>query len=295
MHPGSFEILPDGRLAVGTRRGRRLLRLRRLRFSAQPRSIICSPAARTRSSGSSWKDGAMTVTQFGEVTRITDTDGDEVADRFDTLTNNWGYAEGHEFAFGSKHDPEGNIWVALGLSGSYQSHNLFRGWAVKVTPDGRMIPVCSGLRSPAGVGAECRGRDVLHREPGTVEWLLFAEAPQAGRLSRASRRVTTGIPSSPAWTRPPVEPRVDSRMEVEKKRVKELVAAGSAVSLHQDGALDLRLPAQPDRREVRPLRRPAFPRRLHAEHHHAGDHRADQRGVAGRVLSRSGKGSPPGS
>ncbi len=49
---------------------------------------------------------------------LVDTDGDGVADRYDTLSNNWGYAEGHEFAFGSKHDPEGNIWVALGLSGS---------------------------------------------------------------------------------------------------------------------------------------------------------------------------------
>ena len=78
----------------------------------------------------------MTAVSFGEVTRISDADGDGVADRYDTLTNNWGYAEGHEFAFGSKHDAEGNIWVALGLSGSYESHNLFRGWAVKVTPQG---------------------------------------------------------------------------------------------------------------------------------------------------------------
>ena len=79
----------------------------------------------------------MTSTSWGEVTRISDVDGDGIADRYDTLTSNWGYAEGHEFAFASKHDPEGNIWVALGLSGSYESHNLFRGWAVKVTPASR--------------------------------------------------------------------------------------------------------------------------------------------------------------
>ncbi|MBP6785082.1 MAG: hypothetical protein KA152_14905, partial [Verrucomicrobiales bacterium] len=149
MRPGGFEILPDGRLAVGTRRGD--IYFIKGAFDSPP-----APEYHLFASGQdeifslAWKDGAMTTTSFGEVTRISDVDGDEVADHYDTLTNNWGYAEGHEFAFASKHDPEGNIWVALGLSGSYESHNLFRGWAVKVAPDGRMIPVCSGLRSPGG-------------------------------------------------------------------------------------------------------------------------------------------------
>ena len=126
MRPGSFEILPDGRLAVGTRRGD--IYFIRGAFESPPK-----PEYHLFASGQdeifalSWKDGAMTATTWGEVTRISDVDGDGTADRYDTLTSNWGYAEGHEFAFGSKHDPEGNIWVALGLSGSYESHNLFRG------------------------------------------------------------------------------------------------------------------------------------------------------------------------
>jgi hypothetical protein len=156
MRPGGFEILPDGRLAVGTRRGD--IYFIKGAFDSPP-----APEYHLFASGQdeifslAWKDGAMTTTSFGEVTRISDVDGDEVADHYDTLTSNWGYAEGHEFAFASKHDPEGNIWVALGLSGSYESHNLFRGWAVKVAPDGRMIPVCSGLRSPGGVGPNAQG------------------------------------------------------------------------------------------------------------------------------------------
>ena len=173
MRPGSFEILPDGRLAVGTRRGD-------VYFIAGAFENPPSPIYQLFASGQdeifglAWKDGSLTIIQFGEVTKLTDTDGDGAADRFDTLSNNWGYAEGHEFAFGSKHDPDGNIWVALGLSGSYHSRNLFRGWAVKVTPDGKMIPVCSGLRSPGGVGAQRRRRDVRDRKPGPMERLLFA-------------------------------------------------------------------------------------------------------------------------
>ena len=156
MHPGSFESLPDGRLAVGTRRGDVYFISGAFDKDPQPTYELFA-SGQDEIFGMSWRKGSLCVTQFGEVTKLTDTDGDGAADRFDTLSNGWGYAEGHEFAFGSKHDPEGNIWVALGLSGSYHSRNLFRGWAVKVTPDGRMIPVCSGLRSPGGVAANAEG------------------------------------------------------------------------------------------------------------------------------------------
>ena len=124
MRPGSFEILPDGRLAVGTRRGD--VYFISGAFDSPPKPVYhLFASGQDEIFGLAWKDGSLTITQFGEVTKLSDTNGDGRADRFDTLSNNWGYAEGHEFAFGSKHDPEGNIWVVLGLSGSYKSHNLF--------------------------------------------------------------------------------------------------------------------------------------------------------------------------
>jgi hypothetical protein len=221
MRPGGFEILPDGRLAVGTRRGD--IYFIKGAFETPP-----VPQYHLFASGQdeifslAWKDGAMTAVSFGEVTRITDTNGDGVADNYDTLTNNWGYAEGHEFAFASKHDPEGNIWVALGLSGSYESHNLFRGWAVKVTPDGRMIPVCSGLRSPAGVGPNAEG----------VMFAIESQGPWNGccSLKHLKEGAFLGHPASynwypfaPKFTAPEFKPNSNSRMGVEKKRIKELV------------------------------------------------------------------------
>ena len=85
--------------------------------------------------GLGYRDGAFFVTQQAEVTRITDRDGDGRADRFETLSDVWGFRHYHEFAFGSKPDKEGNIWVALCLSESYRSKVPFRGWCLKVTPD----------------------------------------------------------------------------------------------------------------------------------------------------------------
>ena len=221
MRPGSFEILPDGRLAVGTRRGDIYFIKGAFQSPPEPQYHLFA-SGQDEIFGLAWKDGAMTTTQFGEVTRISDVDGDGIADRYDTLSNNWGYAEGHEFAFGSKHDPEGNIWVALGLSGSYHSRNLFRGWAVKVTPDGKMIPVCSGLRSPGGVGPNAQG----------VMFCIESQGPWNGccSLKHLKQGAFLGHPASYNWypfvpglDAPAVEPDSPSRLQVEKKRVKELV------------------------------------------------------------------------
>jgi hypothetical protein len=221
MRPGGFEMLPDGRLAVGTRRGDIYFVKGALDSPPKPEYHLFA-SGQDEIFALSWKDGAMTATSWAEVTRITDTDGDEVADHYDTLTNNWGYAEGHEFAFGSKPDSEGNIWVALGLSGSYESHNLFRGWAVKVTPDGKMIPVCSGLRSPGGVGANAEG----------AMFVIESQGPWNGccSLKHLKQGAFLGHPASYNWypfvpgmKAPALEPNGDSRMGVEKKRVKELV------------------------------------------------------------------------
>ncbi|PAW90720.1 MAG: hypothetical protein B9S33_01355 [Pedosphaera sp. Tous-C6FEB] len=221
MRPGGMEVLPDGRLAVGTRRGD--IYFIKGAFETPP-----NPEYHLFASGQdeifslAWRDGALTSTSWGEVTRITDTDGDGVADRYDTLTSNWGYAEGHEFAFASKHDPAGNLWVALGLSGSYESHNLFRGWAVKVTPQGKMIPICSGLRSPGGVGANAQG----------AMFAIESQGPWNGccSLKHLKEGGFVGHPASYNWypfapgvKAPELKPNTNSRMGVEKKRVKELV------------------------------------------------------------------------
>jgi hypothetical protein len=221
MRPGGLEMLPDGRLAVGTRRGD--IYFVRGVFDSPPK-----PDYQLFSSGQdetfslSWRDGAMTATSWSEVTRIRDTNGDGVADRYDTLCNQWGYAEYHEFAFASKPDPEGNIWIALGLSSSYHSHNLFRGWAVKVTPSGTMIPVCSGLRSPGGVGANAQG----------AMFAIESQGPWNGccSLKHLKPGGFVGHPASYNWypfapnvKAPTVTPNSDSRMGVEKKRVPELV------------------------------------------------------------------------
>jgi hypothetical protein len=221
LRPGGLEFLPDGRLAVGTRRGDIYFIRGALESPPQPQFHLFA-TGQDEIFSLAWRDGAVLATTWGEVTRISDTDGDEVADRYDARSSDWGYAEGHEFAIASKPDAEGNIWVALGLSGSYNSHSLFRGWAVKVTPQGRMIPVCSGLRSPGGTGANAQG----------VMFTTESQGPWNGccSLKQLKEGAFLGHPASYNWypfapnvKAPALEPNSASRMAVEKRRVKELV------------------------------------------------------------------------
>ena len=221
LKTGSFDVLPDGRLAVGTRKGD-------VYFVDGAFEVPPAPSYHLFASGQdeifglSEKGGDIYVTQFAEVTKLSDTDQDGVADRYQTLSNAWGYEEFHEFAFGSKHDPDGNIWVVLGLTGSYHSRQLFRGWCLKITPQGETIPVCSGLRSPAGVGPNAQG----------VMFCVESQGPWNGACSLKHLKPGgfLGHPASYNWypfaknmDAPSVEPQTNSRMAVERKRVKELV------------------------------------------------------------------------
>ncbi|MCG8650681.1 MAG: hypothetical protein MI861_12665, partial [Pirellulales bacterium] len=153
---------------------------------------------------------------------ITDVNGDQRADRFETLSDVWGFKHYHEFSFGSKPDPEGNIWVALCLSKSYHSDAPFRGWCLKVTPDGRTLPVCSGIRSPCGIGPNEHGVMFYAESQGPWNGSCSLKVLQQGGFM--------GHPVSFRWydLAPemgprPIEPNTRSRLLTERQRVKELV------------------------------------------------------------------------
>lgn len=221
IEAGSLCSLPDGRLAIGTRRGDLYLvegafdtvpRVRLHRFARGLDEIL----------GLGYRDGAFYVTQQTEVTRITDTDGDGRADKFENLSDAWGFEHYHEFAFGSPVDPEGNIWVVLGLSSSYHYRAKFRGWGFKITPEGKAIPVASGIRSAGGVAPNEHG----------VMFYAESQGPWNGSCSLKHLKPGgfMGHPISfdayqfaPGMGPQPIEPKSGSRLAVEAKRVKQLV------------------------------------------------------------------------
>ena len=89
LEAGSFEVLPDNRLAIGTRRGN--IYMVNGAFDENPRPTFSRWASGLDELfGLSYRDGAFYVTQQTEVTRITDTDQDGRADQFETLSGRLG-------------------------------------------------------------------------------------------------------------------------------------------------------------------------------------------------------------
>lgn len=221
IEAGSFLTLPNGDIAIGTRRGD-IFQVTGLSDENPQPTFTKYAAGMDELLGLSQKDGSLYATHATEVTKISDENNDGRADLYETYNDSWGFAHYHEFAMGSKFDREGNIWVTLGLSKSYHSWELFRGWALKITPDGEAIPVCSGLRSPLGVGDNGHGIMIYSESQGPWNGSCSLKHLKPGGFM--------GHPISYNWYEfapnmgpTPVEPNTPSRMETERERVKELV------------------------------------------------------------------------
>lgn len=158
MEVGSIELLPDHKLALGTRRGEVWIvsnagaddpaKVHYQLFASGQHEVL----------GLAYKDGALYATNRYELVKMIDKDGDGRADVFETVCDKWGVSgDYHEYAIGSRFDKNGDIWVTLCLTGSFSSQVPFRGWALRIKPDGTMVPTCSGVRSPGGIGFDADG------------------------------------------------------------------------------------------------------------------------------------------
>lgn len=223
LETGSLCPLADDRLAVGTRRGEILIltgafdavpNLRVQRFASGLDEVF----------GLGYRDGAFYAMQQTELTRVSDRDGDGRADRFETLSDVWGFDNYHEFGWGSPVMEDGSVWVVLGLSESYHYKTPFRGWAFQITQDGRSIPIASGIRSAGAVAPNEHG----------VMFYAESQGPWNGSCSLKHLRPGgfMGHPISfPAYDLPlaksmgpkPIEPNNESRMRTECERIEQLV------------------------------------------------------------------------
>lgn len=124
-------------------------------------------------------DSELLVIQRPELTRVKDTDGDGKADLYETVTDDFGISGNyHEFNYGPVQDEDGNLFIALNAAspngdvrdevrGTLDSTGRgprqmfaavpYRGWIMKLTPGGELLPYASGFRSPNGLGFDAEG------------------------------------------------------------------------------------------------------------------------------------------
>lgn len=160
LEVGSIELLPEGKLAIGTRRGE--VWIVSGAGSSDPSAVsyklFASGLHEVLGLAYNPRDKNLYATTRYEITRLKDSDGDGRADVFDNMNDGWGVSgDYHEYAIGSRFDRKGDLWVTLCLTGSFSSQVPFRGWALRITPEGKMVPTCSGIRSPGGIGFDAEG------------------------------------------------------------------------------------------------------------------------------------------
>jgi len=153
---GGMDWLPNGDLAVATWPGEIYVALG---ITNSVTNIVWRRFATGLHEplGIKWLGASAVVATKAELTRLSDTDGDGMADLYETVADAWGFdGDVHYFAYGPAMDNAGSFYVTLdGNTGDWHARwpVPLRGWAVKVRPDGVTEPLMPGLRSPNGVFA----------------------------------------------------------------------------------------------------------------------------------------------
>ncbi|MBC6993681.1 plastocyanin/azurin family copper-binding protein [Neolewinella lacunae] len=190
LEVGGMDFMADGRLAVCTRRGEVWLigdledQATYTRFARGLHEPL----------GLAVKDGAIYVSQRGEVTKLTDSNDDDRADLFETvyelpLTGNY-----HEYHYGPLFRPDGSMLTTLnvGWEGKGVSKSKWRGWMLQYDPqENKIIPYAAGMRSPAGFGTNAEGDVFVAENQG--DWI------GSGRITHLAKGDFAGHPASLAW------------------------------------------------------------------------------------------------
>ena len=192
---GGLAPLPDGRLAVCTRRGEVWLVGNPYMQGSRVPTFKKFASGLHEPLGLMWHPkGYLLCTQRGEVTKLIDNDGDDVADEYKSfykwpLSGNY-----HEYSYGPVLLPDGDMVITLNLDwiGYGASLAKWRGWMLKLNENGEMTPWATGLRSPAGFGV-LRDGSIFYTE-NQGDWV------GSGRMTHLEKGDFAGNPAGLRWT-----------------------------------------------------------------------------------------------
>jgi hypothetical protein len=154
LEVGGLAFRPDGKLLACTRRGEVWLIDHPESQDPQKLNFKLFATGLHEALGLYVEGNDVYCTQRPELTKLIDHSGTGLVDEYVTVCDKWGVSgDYHEFAFGPVKDKEGNFYITLnvGFGGGSQSKSPWRGWCVKITPNGEMHPFAAGLRSPNGI------------------------------------------------------------------------------------------------------------------------------------------------
>ncbi|MEL6904330.1 MAG: family 16 glycoside hydrolase, partial [Planctomycetota bacterium] len=199
LEVGGMAMTSDGALYVSTRRGQVWRVDDPLADDIADAKVTLFHEGLWEGLGLDVVDDQIFVVQRGELSRLDDVDGDGRCDAVVTIADDWGLSgHYHEFAFGLPRTADGDWFVGLNVSFGDpewwhgRSTVPYRGWILKVSPDGTVLPWASGLRSPNGIALD-RGGD-LYVTDNQGDWV--ASSP----IYRIEKDRFYSHPKSLDWT-----------------------------------------------------------------------------------------------
>ncbi len=194
LEVGGLAVMPDGRLGVSTRRGDVWIVSNPYMKNGSAPTYKRFASGLHESLGLAYIKGNLWATQRGEVTILKDSNGDEIADEYEAfhkfpLAGNY-----HEYTYGPVQLPDNDMifTLNLGWEGKGVSLSKWRGWMLKISPEGKMTPWATGLRSPAGMGT-LRNGDIFYTE-NQGDWV------GSGRMTHLEKGDFAGNPMGLRWT-----------------------------------------------------------------------------------------------
>ena len=200
LEVGGMAVLPDGKLAVCTRKGEVWSISNPYMYNNSLPVFKRFANGLHEPLGLAYIQNKLWATQRGEVTILEDTDKDGVADKYEAfykfpLSGNY-----HQYSYGPVALPEGDMLFTLNVDwiGKGGSLSKWRGWMLKINKDGKMTPWATGLRSPAGFTA-LRNGDIFYGE-NQGDWV------GSGRVTHLEKGDFAGNAAGLAWTAEPNSP-----------------------------------------------------------------------------------------
>ncbi len=196
---GGMDFLPDGRLALSTRRGQVWIVDNPLDPDPTKATFHLFAEGLQEGLGLKVVDGHIVVLQRGELSLLRDDDKDGRCDTIECVCNSWGVSGNyHEFAFGLPFDDNLNAYVSLNVGfwdpkwWHGKSKAPWRGWVIKITPNGEVRPFASGFRSPCGISMS----------PDQELWVTDNQGDwePVGPVYQVKQGRFYGHPASLAWT-----------------------------------------------------------------------------------------------
>ncbi|HIA38508.1 MAG TPA: DUF1080 domain-containing protein [Planctomycetes bacterium] len=196
---GGVDFLSDGTMLLSTRRGRVWWVDNALADDMSQIRFHIFAEGLHEGLGLEVVDDNIFVMQRGELSRLIDLDGDQICDRIEAVSQDWGMSGNyHEFAFGLPVDEQGNFYVStnLGFWSPEWWHGIARsarrGTILQVTPSGETSGYASGVRSPCGLGIDSQQRLLYTDNQG--DWM-----PVCG-IFEVKQDDFFGHPASLRWT-----------------------------------------------------------------------------------------------